>query len=357
MADVHLNPYGNPSDFVVDGRVRGHHLLSMPDTSGRQGYEAHVVIAGALPVCALARGTVAPVFGPRQPTADGVAADFDVYSTAFGFPHDVFDDPAVRTALGGARGSVHRVFVVPRGESTHVSIYAFDGDDAVSLYASAAFAIALTRRLDVLAREDRRYRDAREALRELDLTGEPSEDRLRELRAVVDDLVTFAQGTTERVGQTIESRFTVSHAGVEHAGSLVVHVLDPLIRSVELVFQGALPPVAVAILELTSPEPGGLMGFVRKWGELVVDDAALDRAFLVVGDGRAKPIVLAARAELLSLARHPTKVSWQHNALVVSVSNVPSLDYELSRLLAALFELWRRAALHRLGERDGVVDD
>ena len=359
MADVNLNPYGNPSDLAIDGVVRGYHLLSMPSTTGRQGYEAHVGVKGALPVLAMRAGgaPLPPLFGPRLPMPDGWPSSFDVHSTAYGLHVDVFADPVVLTALDGARNHLDRVFVRPQNETTGISVYAWDAEDTTKLRSVVRFVAALVRRLDALAAEDPRYPDAHEVLHARGLTGEPSESRLRELRVVVDDLLRFAGGTTERVGRTIESRVSVAHSGVDNSGSLVVRALDQGVATVDVVFQGALPPVDVQVLTLTAPEPRGLFGVLRRWGEIEVNDDALDRAFLVEGEGRATPVVLAAREELLALARHETRVSWGSHTLDARVGGVSASPHELRRVVAALFDLWRRAALYRLGERDGVVDE
>lgn len=355
MSDGYLlSPYGNPSELVVPGVARGLHL-TRPDTiDKRLSYEADLVVKGVVPLLYATRSLVdhgPALFGPRLPSPAALPRH-TVRSPGFGFPGALFDEGAGRSAIMNGSSLIDLVWAQPHGgEDTRLIVIGNDADDPNAVTAMVAFVRALATRMAEIAASGARFADAWDALRARGLTGEPGEDRMREVKLLVDDLVRLVHGTTERVADRLESRLELSAGGLEIEGELKVRWCDPTVTSVDVTFQGALPPFDVAEVRL-APEPKGFLAFLRTLGELEVDDRALDDAFLIQGSAAATPVVLHARKELLALARHGAHVSFSGNDVTARLFAVPARDDELAPTVEALLELWRRSALHRAGVRD-----
>jgi len=348
-----LSPYGNPRDLVVGEAARGHHA-TRPDTLSKElVYEADLTVRGVVPalyVTDLLIDKAPPLFGPRLPTTEGVFRKYNAHSPGYGFSDAVLNDVDVQRT---ASSLVRRIVVHPHGlEHSRLMVFAAPADDAQQLGFAIGMVRALAKRIHELALENRLYPDAWEALRARGLTGEPGEDRMREVKGLVEDATRLAHGTTERVGDGLETRLSVSHSGLELEGTLVARWCDALATHVDIAFQAALPPVDVAEVRLTAPEPSGLLAFLKTWGEVEVGDRALDDGFLIEGEARASATIVHARAELLALVPYSARVNLTGGSVAVRLASVPVNDDKLRPVVDALLELWRRTALFRSGVRD-----
>jgi hypothetical protein len=355
-----LSPYGNPTDLVVGDIAQGHHATRPDSVSKSLAYEADLTVRGVVPALFatdLILDKPPPIFGPRLPSPEGPLRGLNVHTPGFGFSDAVLADAAVQKAADGAAGMIKRIVIHPQGlEHARLTVLAAPANDAKRVGRVIALVRALATRMHELALENRMFPDAWEALRARGLTGEPGEDRMREVKALVEELTRLTHGTTERVGDGLETRLSALHSGLELEGTLVARWCDAQATHVDVAFQGALPPVDVAEVRMTSPEPSGLLSVFKTWGEVEIGDRALDDAFLIEGEARAAPTIVHARAELLALVPYSARVMLTGGSLSVRLAFVPANDDKLRPVVDALLEMWRRTALLRSGVRD-VSDD
>jgi hypothetical protein len=345
---------GEVTNLAIDGVELA--TWARAEHRGDVHVEVVATLGGRLPLLGMrprtARPPLAAVYGPELDVGrfafDG---PFIVRSEALELPARLFDRDAVLAAVGGVVGYLDLLEIRPDPSGVRVAMRIRTGESQTRRDDALRFGRAVIEATRDVIAFDARLTDARAALDDGAVDGEPPEERVQRLVEHVTDATHWLAGHAERVGASIEARLRLGGGGLEQEGRLLLGFRDPEIRSVRLTLHAQLPVAVHDDLRL-APEGRGLTGLLRRLGELEVGDAALDDAFVIRASRDPAPLLLHARGRLLQLGRLGARVDIDETGLLVRVASVDADDDALLAAVEPTLELWWKCACFVAGLAD-----
>lgn len=331
-----------PADFVVDGWRRGVHY------SQGEYYVVSMDVAGELPRLLVGRrlellDREAP--GVRQPF--GVPAldgPLIASSTGLDFPKALVRLAEPRDAWLGAAAVLRFVEVsAPAYGQTGLVVATRLEQPEHGLDLAAGLVRSVD---DILARKTL-FADAAMAQAGPATAAEPSAEVLTGLVAQLAEMTNWVAGHAARVGDAVEARLVLTEAGVDVAGVLRVAWRDAAATIVDATLDAAVPGVPWAPLHLTPQTT--LLDRLRAIAETRVGHAALDEAFVSVGDPRQATSLSACVDVMLRLAGQRARIELSEERVRILVPPAARTADALRALCADLLEIWRRLVIARMG--------
>ena len=342
---VLFSPYGSTRDFVVDGTRLGVHQMQMTGGVAASRYWAQVAVPGVFPRVRIGRlglasaGTSAD--GPSVRV--GLPLKFSCRTTGWGFFDDVLI-PAIAQRIRLLDGRIEFITLEPQEDgTTSLELVVNDVEERFELEVAIQLVHAW---VDALAaQEGRTWLDAEQAMRSKGAQGmaQLAIEDIETLESLVVDGTQWLSGQVERVGETLEARVQMLDAENSQSvrrGTLrfIPHDGDPAVLRIDAALE--LPPVAGDQVRL-EPDDGGLWSWVKRRFELVVEDEAVDEAFLIFGEPEVKALLTKVRPWLLELASVRAKVEVRPEQLLVSIPQMSAEAGNLGRAIEYVGLLWR----------------
>ena len=313
------------------GSVEGIHYLYGPGRSAGTQYRARFDLEETLPLLAASERTagVAKAFGPSLRIGDDLIDQrLATRSEGFGFPAALLGGEDIRAFVKQTnkfpvdlrpKARVEDLRVVPqtdRGSLVALDVRV-DGEQK-----AIADAIALARAVAVAANEiiekGQRFSDARAVLASMSKEAEaevPVED-VELVKDVLRDATAWVTGDVARVGTQLQARLLLSDHGLDLEGSLTLAWRGGDLQDHTVALEASLPQVKAPAASLT-PESSGLLGVIRRLGEIELGDEAIDQAFVVRTTEAGRPMLLHAAAPLSALGDVGATVELGAGRLVV----------------------------------------
>jgi hypothetical protein len=352
------------------GALEGIHYLHALDGTPDAQYRARFDLDETLPMLSVAERSAgaAKAFGPSL-TFNEAALDerLAARSEGFGFPAALLGHDGVRDFLA----ETEKLAIDPRTKARIDSVRVMPQFDRGSLLAvdvrvrgnrhaiadGIRLARALAASMAALLDKGQRFSDARAVLASMDTDAEaevPVED-VKLVEGVLRDATSWVTGHVGRVGKELQVRLLLSDHGLDLEGSLTLAWRGSDLRDHAVALEASLPQVEAPAAKLT-PETTGVLGVIKRLGETVLGDDAVDDAFVVRTTEAGRPMLLHAAAPLSALGEVGATVALGDGRLVVRMPEAAADMAALRRQIDQALHLWRAIAAWSAGLRTDAVD-
>jgi hypothetical protein len=352
------------------GALEGIHYLHALDGRPDAQYRARFDLEETLPLLIVAElNTSLPkAFGPDLAIDDSTLDHrFVARSEGLGFPKALLDHAGVRTFVERTnklpidprtKARVDAVKVMPqtdRGSLLALDIRVNGNRQAIADGIGLARAIASS--MSTLLEQGRRFSDAHAMLASLNKEREaevPVED-VKLVEDVLRDATSWVTGHVARVGKALQVRLLLSDHVLDLEGSLTLAWRGADLRDHTVALEASLPQIEAPAAKLT-PEASGLVGLIKRLGEVVVGDDAIDDAFVVRTTDDGRPMLLHAAAPLSALGKVGATIELGEGRLVVRMPEAAADMAALRQQIDQALRLWRAVSTWSAGLRNDRVD-